>query len=136
MGNAFVVDDPIELLALQQVFQEAKFSSDAVDADIAHSPVVSRLFERLVATLMSNDIDRGGDGAQARWAQWLLLDETRAEWAVAVRRASANAQWAALSPHQRAEYVQVLLSPFTLPPEGIDRFLRVVGHANQARFPS
>lgn len=135
MGKAFTVNDPVELLALQQVFQEAKFSSDATDADIAHSPVVSRLFERLVATLMANDIEREGDAAQLRWSQWLLLDETRSEWAVAMRRACTDEHWAGLSLQQRAEYVQVLLSPFTLPTEGTDRFIRVVSHANQARFP-
>lgn len=126
MSKTFVVNDLAELLALQRVFREAKFCIEPDDVEVADSPVVARMFERLIEVLVANDVERGGEDARLRWAQWLAIDESRDEWAAAIRRASADARWATFSADERTEYVSLLLSPFTLTPELINRFVSFV----------
>jgi hypothetical protein len=129
MSKIFVVDDLSELLALQRVFREAKFCTEADDTEISDSPVVARMFERLIATLVATEVGHGDESARLRWARWLAIDESRDEWAAAVRRARADTRWATFSSDERVEYVSLLLSPFTLSPEVIDRFVSSVNQA-------
>lgn len=129
MSNVFVVDNLGELLALQRVFREAKFCTEPDDVEVSDSPVVAKLFERLVATLVAQEVERDGEAARQRWAQWLAIDESRDEWDAAIRRARADARWATFSIAERVEYVRLLLSPFTLSSEVIDRFVSVVNQS-------
>jgi hypothetical protein len=126
MSNVFVVDDLSELLALQRVFREAKFCTEPDDVEVSDSPVVAKLFERLVATLIAQEVERNGEGARQRWAHWLAIDESRDEWDAAIRRARSDARWAAFPIDQRNEYVRLLLSPFSVSPEIIERFVLAV----------
>lgn len=121
-----MVDGLAELLALQRVFREAKFCIEPDDVEVADSPVVARMFERLIDVLVANDVERGGEDARLRWAQWLAIDESRDEWAAAIRRVRADARWTTFSADERTEYVSLLLSPFTLTPELINRFVSCV----------
>ncbi len=131
MSNAFVVDDLGELLALQRVFREAKFCTEPDDVEVSDSPVVAKLFERLIATLVAHEVERGGEDARQRWAQWLAIDESRDEWDAAIRRARSDARWATFLTDERIEYVNLLLSPFTLSPEVVDRFVLAVNQSNE-----
>ena len=131
MSNAFVVDSLGELLALQRVFREAKFCTEPDDVEVSDSPVVAKLFERLVATLVAQEVERDGEVARQRWAQWLAIDESRDEWNAAIRRARTDARWATFSIDERVEYVRLLLSPFTLSPEVVDRFVLAVNQSNE-----
>lgn len=126
MSNSFVVDDLSELLALQRVFREAKFCTEADDVEVSDSPVVAKLFERLIKTLVAQEVERDGEDARQRWVQWLAIDESRDEWNAALRRAKADTRWAKFSPDERIEFAKLLLSPFTLSPEVIDRFALAV----------
>lgn len=66
MSNAFVVEDLGELLALQRVFREAKFCTEPDDVEVSDSPIVAKLFERLIATLVAQAVERDGEGARQR----------------------------------------------------------------------
>lgn len=123
MNKAFSVEDLGELLAIQRVFREAKFCTEPDDVEIADSPVVAKLFQRLMNTLVEREVERDGEIARARWTSWLAIDDSRDEWTAAVRRARADARWPSFSPHQRTEFVTLLLSPFTVSPETIKRFI-------------
>lgn len=131
MSNAFVVDDLGELLALQRVFREAKFCTEPDDVEVSDSPVVAKLFERLIATLVAHEVERDGENARQRWAQWLAIDESRDEWDAAIRRARSDARWVTFLTDERIEYVRLLLSPFTLSPEVVDRFVLAVNQSNE-----
>jgi hypothetical protein len=131
MSKAFIVDDLGEMLALQRVFREAKFCAEPDDVEVSDSPVVARLFERLIATLVANEVERGGEDAKLRWTQWLAIDESRDEWAAAIRRANADVRWATFSSNERIEYVRLLLSPFVLSPSVVDRFISTVKRAKE-----
>ncbi|WCM94561.1 hypothetical protein M5C99_07615 [Acidovorax sp. NCPPB 2350] len=130
MSHAFVVDDPGELLALQRVFREAKFCTEPDDVEVSDSPVVAKMFERLVSTLVAHEIERDGEAARQRWTRWLEIDESRDEWDAAIRRARTDARWTSFSIEERNEHVRLLLSPFTSTQEVVDRFILAV---NQPR---
>lgn len=126
MTNAFIVDSPDELLALQRVFREAKFSTEPDDIEVSDSPIVAGLFERLMAVLINHEVARDGEAARQRWIEWLTIDESRDEWLAAVRRAKADARWSLFADGERLTYIKVLLSPFTLTPELIQKFVFAV----------
>jgi hypothetical protein len=131
MSNAFVVDDLGELLALQRVFREAKFCTEPDDVEVCDSPLVAKLFERLVAALVAREVERDGEDARRRWVQWLAIDESRDEWNAAIRRARTDVRWATFSMGERIQYVRLLLSPFTLAPEVVDRFMSAVNQSKE-----
>ena len=126
MTNIFIVDDLGELLALQRVFREAKFCNEPDDVEVSDSPVVARLFERLIATLVDAEVACDGEVAAFRWRRWLEIDESRDEWRASIRRARADARWLTFSGDERDEYVRLLLSPFSLTPETILKFVSEV----------
>jgi len=123
MTKAFVVDDLSELLALQRVFREAKFCREPDDVEVSDSPLVANLFGRLISVLLAQEVERDGEEARQRWTRWLAIDETRDEWDAAIRRVRADARWPAFSVNERIEYVRLLLSPFTLGPGMVERFI-------------
>ncbi len=134
MNNPFVVENLSELFALQRVFREAKFCVEPDDVEVADSPVVAKLFQRLIATLVAHEIERDGEGARQRWAEWLAIDESLDEWGASIRRARTNTLWDTFSVDERKEYVKLLLSPFTLTPDGVDRFILAVNRATAQKF--
>ena len=129
MSNSFIVSDFGELLALQCVFREAKFGIEPDDVDISDSPIVARLFERLIETLIAQELAINGEDAKQRWTRWLEIDESRDEWDAAVERAKADERWHEFSSAQRKEYVRLLLSPFILSPNIFDRFILAVDNS-------
>ena len=115
--KAFIVTDVDELFALHRAFREAKFCIEPDDTEVSDSPVVARLFERLMEVLITAEVDREGETARQRWEQWLALDESRDEWAAATSRAKNELACHDFSAAERREYVAVLLMPFRLSPE-------------------
>lgn len=124
--NSFVVDDIVELRVLQRVFREAKFCTEADDLEISDSPIAARMFERLIATLMAQAVVLDGERARLSWMRWLAIDESRDEWVASIRRATLEKEWLTFSSADRTEYVRILLSPFSTPPETIEKFVAAV----------
>jgi hypothetical protein len=129
MNNAFVVEELGELLALQRVFREAKFCTEPDDMEVSDSPVVAKLFDQLIVMLIASDVERNGEDGRTRWEKWLAIDDSRDEWNAAIRRANADTRWTKFSADERSEYVGLLLSPFTVSPEIVERFVLAVNHA-------
>jgi hypothetical protein len=128
-SNTFIVDDLVELRVMHRVFREAKFCTEADDLEISDSPIVARMFERLIKTLVARSVERDGEVAAKQWERWLAIDESRDEWAAAIRRATLEKQWLTFASTDREDYVKVLLSPFTLSPETIEKFVRAVNQS-------
>lgn len=124
--NRFIVEDFDELIALQRVFREAKFCVEPDDVEISDSPIVARMFKRLVDALMAEEVARDGEIARQNWQRWLMIDESRDEWAAAVRRARGDVRWEAFSEEERTNYVSILLSPFVLTSDALARFISEV----------
>ncbi|SMC20875.1 hypothetical protein SAMN02745857_01064 [Andreprevotia lacus DSM 23236] len=128
-SNSFLVNDYHELIALQRVFREAKFCFEASDPEISASPIVARLFDRLLDTLIEVDVTRKGDIARKRWADWLSMHPAREEWQVSVRRAAEEHDWDHWSEDERISYARTLLSPFILAQDLIELFIEEVSTA-------
>lgn len=122
-SNIFSVSDYYELLAMQRVFREAKFSLCPSDDEITGSPIVSKLFARLIEAIVSTEAQMRGDTAKERWVQWLTIDESREEWGIALQRAKSNRDWASWTESKRREYVHDLLSPFIVDDALLTRFI-------------
>ncbi len=133
-NRGFIVDNLTELRALQRVFREAKFCTEPDDKDIAGSPIVAQLFERLMEVLIEQQVTREGDEARRRWNAWLQIDDSRDEWFAAIRRAKADVRWDRFTESERANYVKILLSPFVLSREMYEKFIVAVNEVpNQPR---
>lgn len=130
MNEKFCASELSELIALQRLFREAKFSTDPDDAELCDSPLVARMFERLMSALVVKDVQTSGEQAKRRWEAWLAIDETRDEWRSAVRSAARDFRWASFSDSERIAQAYLLLSPFTTTPTLVERF---IVEANEAR---
>lgn len=125
-SNDFLVDDYYELLALHRTFMEAKYCDEPNSNDISGSPIIASLHERLVETLIEAEVQRKGDDAREKWADWLIMSEDRREWLVALSRARAEARWIKWSNDDRRQYSSCLLAPFTVSVELLDKFIKQV----------
>ncbi len=123
MSNRFTLFDLQSLNDLQRVFREAKFCRLADDEEITDSPRVAALYEELMTELIAKDIAANGEDKGGNWLRWLMITEKRDEWKVALERVHAHSAWRTYSVEQKADYVKVLLSPFTLTEEAVAHFI-------------
>lgn len=121
-----MVADLNELLALHRVFREAKFCTEPDDIEVSNSPIVARLFRQLLDAVVAAEVERDGESARKKWEQWLALDESRDEWIAGVDRAKRENAWAGFSEEERRAYVTLLMSPFVLGENVMDRFIAAV----------
>ncbi len=126
-----MVDNFVELNALQRVFREAKFCTQPDDDEVSASPIVAMLFEKLMATLIEVEVEEYGEDMRERWVKWLAIDEPRDEWYAAIRRARANIGWANYSFDEREKYARLLLSPFTMTPDRVAKFILAVNQIKE-----
>jgi len=131
MTQKFIVDDLGELLALQRVFREAKFCTEPDDTEISDSPVVARLYELVIATLVAKELEIGREDAGVRWREWLRTSELRDEWHAAMRRAKADGRWRSFSAGEQIEHAKLLLSPFVLSRDDIEKFVSEVNRSSK-----
>lgn len=125
-SKPFMVADLNELLALHRVFREAKFCTEPDDIEVSNSPIVARLFRQLLDAVVAAEVERDGESAREKWEQWLALDESRDEWIAGVERAKRENAWAGFSEEERRAYVTLLMSPFVLGEDVMDRFIASV----------
>lgn len=123
----FAVNDYLELRVMQRIFREAKFCREADDDEIATSPIVADLFERLLDALISTQVERDGEVARVKWENWLSMeDASRDEWGAAFRRAVRYESWDKLTSSEKIKYVEVLFRPFLLKDDLVFRFIAEV----------
>ncbi|MFI4954841.1 MAG: hypothetical protein ACHP9Y_02900 [Gammaproteobacteria bacterium] len=126
VSKDFEVSSLSELLVMHRIFREAKFCLEPDDTEISASPIVAKLYLRLMDALISSDAALNGESAQQRWNEWLTISESRAEWRVAIGRAKMEQEWSKWSYQEKSDYVSDLLSPFIITKENIDHFIEVV----------
>ena len=125
-SNVFSVDSYIELQALQRVFREAKFCFDPSDLEISPSPVVARMYGRLIAVLVDVNVEKYGESSREDMIRWLTIDPTRSEWQVAVSRARGDETWRNLTDAELSVYIETLFAPFIISPELIAQFMLAI----------
>lgn len=103
-----------ELIALDKVLREAKFSEEPQDHTIAGSPIVAKLARRTRAAL------------QQRFPTSEVEYEVqpgRREWMISVRTARRAHLWQDWSRHEKESHVRDLLSPYDVSDANIERFI-------------
>lgn len=115
---------------MHRVFREAKFCVEADDVEVSPSPIVAKLFERVMDAIIATQVEEEGEKAHAAWERWLNMDdENRDEWSAALSRARREPNWQKFSEAKRREYVTVLFAPFKLSSEKMDRFISQIAES-------
>ncbi|MDB4944829.1 MAG: hypothetical protein JWP97_4363 [Labilithrix sp.] len=103
----FVVTDAAELHALRAALIESKLPRLANDQDLAASPIVARLAERVSAAC------QGAPELTSVSERWRQFSPKHSYWAVAISRALADQNFLRASkPAAREDYVRCLIAPF------------------------
>ena len=126
ISSDFIVNDYYELLTLHRVFIEAKFCDGPNDLDVSASPMVATLHKKLLFNLIAMDVEKKGESARSDWNEWLDIDPSRREWAVAIERAENERLWDDWSVTDRKTYILDLLSPFNVTEELVEVFVNQV----------
>ena len=133
MTHCLIVEDYHELLVLHRALMEAKFHPEPVHEELSGSPYLAAISRRLLDVLSKVDGDREGEAASERWRSWREVDSRLTEWKVAVRKAADASIWASWTVQQRAEFAELLLSPFDTSSETVARFLTEVDEVRRGR---
>lgn len=119
--NTLIVSDIHELLALQRVLMEARYCEIPSDTAISASPIVADMHRRILDAIIAADLPAGL--SPQSWRKWLVMDEGRREWNVALKRAAQHYSWNKLSKDEKRSFAVCLLTPFELNDELINVFL-------------
>ena len=93
---------------MHRVFREAKFCVEANDVEVSPSPIVAKLFERVMDAIIATEVKEQSEKARSSWERWLSMDdENRAEWGAALSRARCEPNWQKFSGAKRREYVTI-----------------------------
>lgn len=126
-SKSFLVSDLNELYALHRVFREAKFCTEPDDVEVSPSPIVAKLFKRVMEAIIAASEEAEGERARESWARWIDMDdEARDEWKAALLRAKRESGWHKFSDDKRREYATLLFAPFKLTSEKMNRFISQV----------
>jgi hypothetical protein len=129
-SKSFLVSDLNELYALHRVFREAKFCTEPDDVEVSPSPIVAKLFERVMTAIIAASEEAEGERARDSWARWINMDdEERDEWKAALLRAKRESDWHKFSNDKRREYATLLFAPFKLSSEKMNRFISQVAES-------
>jgi hypothetical protein len=119
--NTFVLSEIHELLALQRVIMEARYCEIASDTAISASPMVADIHRRVLDAIIVADLPAGL--SPENWRKWLVMDEGRREWEIALKRAGQHYSWKTLSRDEKRSFASDLLAPFEVSDELLNKFL-------------
>lgn len=102
-----------ELMALQRVFREAKFSFDPDDSELSTSPIVNAMFCRVMEELIAAQSEED-PASKERWNTWLRLSSNRDEWIVSAKRAAMLPGWLNLDAYSKCEIMKAVICPFNV----------------------
>ncbi len=123
MAQALVIDDYYELLALHKGLMEARFSESPNNFYVAGSPLLADLHRKVIVAMTTMEAESGQD--PHCWDQWLLMDDTRREWRLALNNANLDSSWSQLGSTEKEERARSYLAPFVVSDELLKHFLRL-----------
>lgn len=68
---SLIINDYYELLALHKALIEAKFSIDPNNRDISGSPIIAKLFNRVIEELIVAEEEKFKKNTRFKWERWL-----------------------------------------------------------------
>lgn len=119
--DMLVVSNVHELLALQRVIMEARYCEIASDTAISASPMVADMHKRVLDAIIAADLPAGL--SPESWRKWLVMDEGRREWEIALKRVGQHYSWKTLSRDEKRSLASDLLAPFVVSDYLLEKFL-------------
>lgn len=118
-----VIDDVVELQALNRALQVALRCEAADDPAVLGSPIVAKLAHRVVDVLVKRDEAKQGRRAVEKWERWRRAESRPTLLAYAERRVAATENWSDLSVEVRRQMVESWIAPFVAPVAWIEHLL-------------
>jgi hypothetical protein len=112
-----------ELHALHRALVEARFSEHVTDTALCGSPFVASVANRVFAALIEAEREAGNADRARQWELWRQVTPDRREWIVSLSRITPDGLRRRWSIDQKKEFVELLLSPFTLTDDLLERFV-------------
>jgi len=107
----FEIDDIDELYALQKGLTEIRFKASDVDWAVQGSPILGRLHERILESIIAHHEASGEPRKAEEWRKWRRFETREFEWA-SIRR-YLRSIWSELSPDEKRAAVVNQMRPFT-----------------------
>ena len=131
--NAVIIEDIHDLLALQKGLMEARFCSQPYDTGVSGSPNLARIHRNVIAAIRGANMP--GGLSPDNWDRWLVIDDSRREWGIAVDRARSHSLWSRMTDAERRVLATDLLAPFILDEEVLGKFFRAVLDSTASNRP-
>lgn len=123
MSDMLIISDYNILLTLHKAIIEAKFSENPIHMELPGSHLLAQVSNQIVEILIKKEIESGGYSA-INWKRWREIDEHRREWDIAMKYIVSHGQvWRTWERDRKEEFVRVLLSPYIISSELLDRFI-------------
>ena len=113
MKKPFCIDDQLRLTVLHRALMEAKFSLEPVDNVLPGSPILADVMNQVVDTFIEWEKEEAKEEGSATWETWRMVtpSEKRREVDIAREYIKRADLWATWTYDEKAEYVEILLSP-------------------------
>jgi hypothetical protein len=123
------VTDEAELWALFRAILECKFGEPRCRVEVAGSPLLGRVIERIWVDLQPSRVFQTADppGGWRSWDTWRTLNPDRPEWKRVVKWIKALSPWDGASIEDKREAIRMLALPFVIPTEHESVLLSLYG---------
>ena len=122
--GAVVISDFDELLALHRTIMEAKFHEHLEQIEIAGSPLVASVANRVLDAIIESEHQTHGPERSRVWEEWRQVSPAKRQWRIALSRVDPSGLWPSWSWDEKKHFAELLLSPLSATEELLDRFIR------------
>ncbi|MGE7947564.1 hypothetical protein [Lysinibacillus sp. NPDC093688] len=116
------VEGYYEILNLHKALMEAKFHKDPDNFDVAGSPIIAKICNKIVDLLTEYEIEEKGKDT---WSEWRKIENHN----FFKERAVENTQyvaWEKFSCEEKESFIRNMFSPFTFTEKDVIDFINTV----------
>lgn len=117
--------DYFTILNLHKALLEAKFHENPDNENVASSPLIADLCNKLVDALTKMDEEKNEKNI-GKWDNWRLLKNQAFYKDRAIKNAVLNSRWKKMSENEKMKMATNMLSPFIATEEEITCFIEEV----------
>lgn len=119
------LEDYFTILNLHKALLEAKFHENPDNKDVAPSPIIADVCNRLVDALTQMDEEKSEKNI-GKWEKWRMLENQSFYRDRAIKNAAMNRRWKKMSEDEKVKTSRNMLSPFIATEEEIQCFIEEV----------
>ncbi|MEY2151261.1 MULTISPECIES: hypothetical protein [Rhodanobacter] len=120
--KSITLTDTYDLLALHKGLMESRFCDVPNDPGVSGSPRLADIHRNVIKAIRSADLPAGL--SPESWDKWLVVDEDRREWRIALDRAVKSSRWQKMDYAEKCSLASNLLAPFYIDDEVLDKFVK------------